>query len=270
MPAPFDIAEGVRGIEALWTLDGTFALNDRDDDAYFDLGKISGLFSGADHEDPRAKKVGRPGENFYPTSAAGKTVVLEGQLRATTLPGMRTFGTALRGVLAELRREIAVDIAPHPDIGGAAARFYCRALQHDLDDVQEVIAWRRRGPIGLRLSDPRVYFPSLAVDVVGSPAAVTNVGSAPVDPVLTLAGADGDVTVTDGTHTLSFRTGGSGTLVVDFAARTAKLGANNVELVVADSDWWDSFVDGIAPGASVSIAQAGATSVRVQFTPAAW
>ncbi len=269
MPDMFTIDEGVLGIEGLWTLNGSFALNDRTSD-HFDISKIVGLFSGADHEDPRASRVGRPGEHFYPTSPLGKTVVVEGQFRAATLPGMRAFTRELRCILADLRTEIAVSIEPHEDLGGPAGVFAGRAMQGDMDDWQEVAAWRRRHVLGLRLSDPRVYFPSLAVDVTGSPAAVTNVGSAPVDPVLTLAGADGDVTVTDGTRTLSFQTGASGTLVIDFAARTAKIGDLNSKLVVADSDWWDSFVDGIAPGAAVSIAQTGATNVRVQFTPAAW
>lgn len=268
MPDLFDIDSGALGIEAIWTLNGSLVLNDPAADAHVQLIKVTGLHALPDHEDPSAPKVGRIGEHLYPTSPGGKTAVVTGAMRAVSLPALRAFGRALMGELTRFSTTSYVDIAPHADLGGPAGRFYGRPLQLDPDDYQRLVSWSRDVVIGWRLHDPRVYFPSLAVDVTGSPAVVTNAGSAPADPVLTLAGAAGDITVSDGTHTLVFRNVPAGTLVIDFAARTAKVGAVNCELVVATSDWWDSFVDGIAGGATVSIAETGATSVRVQFTPA--
>lgn len=274
MPDLFDIDSGVLGIEALWTWDDALLLNDQTAADHFHISKVTGLLGGADHEDPRAKKVGRIGENVYPTSPGGVTVVLEGELRSQTLPGLRSFGRALRGAFADLRAERPMDIAPHVDLGGPTGRFHARQLPDGLtlDDIQQTTRWSRKATLGLRLSDPRVYFSALAVDVTGDPAIVTNPGSAPADPILILAGASGNVTVDNGTNTLSFTGVPSGTLIIDFAARTARIfGGDNVQLVVADSDWWDSFVDGIPAGAtSLAINQTGATSVQVTFTPADW
>lgn len=271
MPDLFDIDTGALGIEALWTLNGSLALNDPTADAHMHLSKVSGLFSLPEHEDPSAPKVGRIGLNAYPTSPGGKSPIVTGHMRAVSLPALRAFGGALRAELTKFSTTSYVDIAPHADVGGPTGRFYCRPLQLDEDDLQALVSWSRDAVIGWRMHDPRVYFPDLAVDVSGNPAIVTNPGSAPADPVITLAGAAGDVTVTDTVHSLVFRNVPSGTMVIDFAARTAKVGAANCELVVADSDWWDSFVDGISGHATtIGIGQTGATGVQVQFTPAAW
>lgn len=271
MPDLFDIDSGALGIEALWTLNGSLLLNDPTAEAHMHLSKVSGLFSLAEQEDPSAPKVGRIGLTPYPTSPGGKTTILTGSMRAVSLPALRSFGRALRAELTKFASTSYIDIAPHASVGGPTGRIYGRPLQLDEDDLQALLSWSRAAVIGWRMHDPRIYFPALAVDVTGDPAIVTNPGSAPADPVLTLAGASGDVTVTDGTHTLVFTNVPSGTMVIDFAARSAKVGTDNCQLVVAASDWWDSFVDGIAGYATtIGIGQTGASSVRVQFTPAVW
>lgn len=168
-----------------------------------------------------------------------------------------------------------MSVAAHADLGGLTGTFTARALALTMDEVQATTLWRRPFALSLRLPDPRVYFPSLAVDVThATAAAVTNSGTAPADPVITIESVSaGTVSITDGTRDLVFTVApaeAGGDLIVDFAARTAKVGTAHVELVVADSDWWDSFVDGIAPGATVTVTQAGGTSVQVQFTPATW
>jgi hypothetical protein len=271
MPDLFDIDDGILGIEALWTWNG-WLWTDRQADEHVHLIKLVGPHDGPDHADPRAPKIGRIGERAFPTSSLGVTYVFEGEARAKTLPGLRAFGTMLRAAFADVRSEGEMSVQAHADLGGPAGVFHARRMPGGLQmpDRQGTVRWSRPFTLGLRLSDPRVYFPALAVDVTGSPAAVTNVGTAPADPLLTLAGAAGDVVVTDGTRTLTFVDVPAGTMVIDFAARTAKVGAVHCKLVVADSDWWDSHVDGIAAGATVSIAETGATSVRVQFTPAVW
>ncbi len=266
--AVFDTGDGVLGIEGLWTWNGSFDLNDREATAYFDISKAVGLHSGAEYEPSTSKKVGRIGMNFHPTSPGGKTIVLEGKTKADSLPLMRAFGRTMRSHFSRVSSLGYMEIAPHADLGGPTARFYAQPMTPEIDDVQAYVRWVRSPVIGFRLYDPRIYWPSLAVDTTGSPAAVTNIGIAPADPILTLAGASGTVVVSDGTHALTFINVPSGSLVIDFSARTAKVGAVNCQLNVAASNWWDSHVDGIAPGASVSISETGATSVRVQFTPA--
>jgi hypothetical protein len=162
-------------------------------------------------------------------------------------------------------------IAPNVAVGGPTGGINCRMVALLMDEAQQTSYWRRPFILSLRASDPRVYFPSLAVDETGSSSvSVTNDGSAPADPVVTITGASADVTLSDGTHTLTWTDVPSGTLIVDFAKRTAKVGTDHAPLVVASSDWWDSFVDGVAPGATVTIAQTGGSGIEVEFTPAVW
>jgi len=278
MSPAFVIGDGVLGTEAIWTPTpnaGPVTLNDQGArPEWIKLRRITGLFDGPDHETPADKYPGRIGESFRPSSAGGKTVVLEGEVRSTTLQGLRSKGRALRATFAPAATQATMSVAPNATIGGPAGTFTYRPLSPGviMDDEQASIFWRRAFQLSLRLSDPRVYFPSLAVDVTHATAAVvTNAGSAPADPVVTVTvTATGTKTISDGTRTLSFLAVPVGSLVVDFAKRTAKVGTVNVQLDVAASAWWDSHVEGIAGGATRTITQTGGTQVRVQFTPAAW
>jgi hypothetical protein len=272
MPDLFDIDSGVLGLEAIWTWSGGFVLNDQSDiPEWVIVQRVTGLFDGPDHEAPADKRVGRIGENFRPASAGGKTIVIEGEARSESLAGLRSMCRAMRGAFSVTSVEGVMAIAPNAALGGPTGGLNCRPIALQMDEVQATHAWRRPFILSLRASDPRVYFPDLAVDESDASAAVvTNDGSAPADPVVTITGASGDVTLTDGTRVLTFTDVPSGTLVVDFAARTAKVGSAHAPLVVADSDWWDSFVDGIAPGATVTITQTGGSGVQVQFFPAVW
>jgi hypothetical protein len=269
----FDIDSGVLGLEAIWTWSvGSFVLNDQAaKPEWFVITRVTGLFDGPDHESPADKRVGRIGENFRPASAGGKTIVIEGEARSLTIDGLRTMCRGLRGAFAPQAVEGVMAIAPNAAVGGPTGGINCRPIALQMDEVQATQTWRRPFILSLRASDPRVYFPSLAVDETGSSSvSVTNDGSAPADPVVTITGASGAVTLSDGTRTLTWADVPSGTLIVDFAKRTAKVGTDHAPLVVASSDWWDSFVDGIAPGATVTIAQTGGTGIEVQFTPAVW
>jgi hypothetical protein len=269
----FDIDSGVLGLEAIWTWSvGSFVLNDQAaKPEWLIIQRVTGLFDGPDHEAPADKRVGRIGENFRPASAGGKTVVIEGEARSLTLEGLRSMCRGMRAAFAPQAVEGVMAIAPNVALGGPTGGISCRPIALQMDEIQANDTWRRPFILSLRASDPRVYFPSLAVDETGSSSAsVTNDGSAPADPVVTITGASGDVTVSDGTRTLTFVDVPSGTLIVDFAKRTAKVGSDFAPLVVASSDWWDSFVDGIAPGATVTITQTGGTGIEVEFTPAVW
>jgi len=270
----FTIDSGVLGLEAVWTPSpGTVVLNNQAaQPEWIRLSQITGLFDGPDHETPADKKIGRVGELFRPSSPGGKTVVLEGEIRVNTLANLRATGRALRATFAQAATEATMSLAPNAAIGGPTGTFTYRPLALTMDEVQPTQYWRRPFQLSLRLSDPRVYFPSLAVDVTHATAAVvTNAGSAPADPVVTVTvTATGTKTISDGTRTLTFLAVPVGSLVVDFAKRTAKVGAVNVQLDVAASTWWDSHVEGIAGNTTKTITQTGGTQVRVQFTPAAW
>jgi hypothetical protein len=267
----YDITHGAGGLWEVhrWTSAGglVFDLNVQDvtEGAFVD--QITGLHALPDHEDPRTKRVGRTGENRAPRSFGGKTVVYTGEIRGATLPLMRLTRTQMRAAFADLRLG-TMELLVHADVGGPTGTFTADVLELDPPEVQSSNYYRRSFTLGMRLSDPRIYFPSLAVAVTD--AAVTNVGTAPADPVITIAGVSGAVTVTDGTHTLALLAAPAGTLILDFAARTAKVGTDHVEIDVAASNWWGANVDGIAPGATVTVTQTGGTSAQVQFTPAVW
>lgn len=265
---PYTIAHGVLGLEGIHTLAGV-ALSP----PLYRLKELPGLHDLADREDPRTKKVGRPGENDYDASEGGKTVGYVGDLDAGDPATLLASGQALRAALA--RGLITITVVPNPldpfaDVASPTWQYTAKTLSAIIPDTWAKLRFTREFTLMLRMSDPRFYVPAAAVDVTGDPAVVTNLGDAPADPVITIAGASGDVTVTDGTHTLTFRNCPSGSLVLDFAEHTAMVGSAHVELVPADSDWWDSFVDGIEGGAAVTIAQTGGSSVRVQFTPGSW
>lgn len=265
----FDISHGAGGLWEVHRWNDSLSMNVQDVADQIRINRITGLTALPDHEDPRDRKTGRIGESPRPASFAGKTVVYEGELRAATVPLLRQQRTALLAAFANLAHDGYMELIPDAVAGGPTAVFFARVLQLDPPEEQTSRYFRRDFTLALRLGDPRIYYPSLAVDETASPATVTNPGSAPSDPILTVAGASGTVTVSNGASTLKFRNCPSGSLVIDFGARSAKVGSTPVELVVADSDWWDSHVAGIPPGVS-TISQTGGSSVRVQFTPATW
>lgn len=277
MPDLFDITHGAGGLWEIHTWNSALALNaaqvDEEDDPVVDriiVTRITGLHSLPERADPRASKVGRIGEFAYPTSWLGKTVVYEGLIQASSTASLRLQRAALLAAFSDPALEGQMDIDIAGDVGGPPSRFYAKPMQ--LDVVDEIPSdgapFNRVFTLGLRLSDPRIYFPSL--EVSGPGASVVNPGTAPADPIITVAGASGDVVVSDGSRTLTFVNCPSGSLVIDFAARAAQVGSTLVELVPATSDWWDSHVPGIAGGATVAITQSGGSSVAVTFLPADW
>ncbi|MGZ6587110.1 MAG: hypothetical protein ACXVHX_22705 [Solirubrobacteraceae bacterium] len=269
----FGIDDGAGGLWEYHQWNGGIILNGAAgaDPRYF-VERIRGLHALPERSDPRNPRVARVGENAYPTNSLGKTVTYEGEILASTVAVLRNARTLMLADFSDTVSEGYMDLLPQTSDDSPVGRFYAKVLSLDIDDdvTNDGSLFRRAYSLALRLGDPRIYYPALAVDVSGNPASVTNSGSAPVDPTVTVSGASGDVTISDGTHVLTFANVPSGSLVVNFANRTAKVGTTHAELVVASSDWWDRFTDGISAGATVSIAQTGGTGVRVQFTPATW
>jgi hypothetical protein len=273
MPDLFDISHGAGGIWELHKWNGSLELNTEieDGDGYLLSSIDPGFGALAEIPNRTNSKVGRPGENFNPASPGGITRVYKGEIRGANTPSLRHLRTALIAAFGDTTTYGTMDLIPFVGIGdnSPTARFYAVVLS--LDPPEEITSNRfdRDFTLVLRQVDPRIYYLELAVDETGNPATFTNPGSAPSDPVLHVAGASGTVVVSDGTRTLTFRNCPSGTLDIDFGARTAKVGAAPVELVTPSSDWWDSHVPGIPPGAG-SISQTGGSSVRVTFIPATW
>lgn len=272
MTTVYDITHGAGGLWEVFLWDDLFELNTQAGRDRIRIDRITGLHSLPDTTDPRAVRVGRIGENTYPSSFAGKTVVIEGEIVASSVALLRAMRTEFVAAFADTISEHTMGLVPQASAYHVSptAYFTCKVLALEVGPEEQISnQYTRPFVLSLRLADPRIYYPALGVDVTGDPAAFTNAGDAPVDPVLRVAGASGDVAVSDGTHTLTFRNCPSGTLDIDFVARTAKVGAAHVELVVSASDWWDSHVPGIPPGPG-SISQIGGTSVRVMFDPATW
>lgn len=277
----FDITHGAGGLFEVHKWNNSLELNTEltaaGDDRYF-IETISPGFGGlAEIPDPTTPKVGRPGVNFRPTERGAITRIYKGEIQSDSVPGFRALRTTLAGAFADTTTYGTMDLIPqyepvYPAVDNSpTARYYAIPLY--LDPPEEITSQRFKRDFTLALLqiDPRVYFLGLAVDQTSIyPLSVTNPGNAPADPILHVAGASGTVTVSDGTHTLTFLNCPSGTLDIDFGQRTAKVGATPVQLDVANSDWWDSHVPGIAGDTTVTVTQTGGTSIRVTFIPASW
>lgn len=279
MTTVYDITHGSGGLWEVHLWDGGFELNLQSGVDRIWIERISGLHALPDKDDPRSPRVGRIGENSYPSSPDGKTVTYEGELQASTLPLLRRMRTEFVAAFSPDESndgERTMELFPQADAYHVSptAFFTAKVLGLEVGPEEQTSNHRyvRRFVLSLRLSDPRIYYEGLGVDVTHATAAVvTNVGDAPVEPYVNVVVASpGTVTISDGTYTLSFLNVPAGTLLVSFGDRTARVGSTPVELDVPNSDWWDSHVRGIPARSTKTITQTGGTSVRVTFTPATW
>lgn len=257
-----------------WTSAGgvVVELNVQDDAVGARVDQLPRLNGSPDREDPRDKVPGQHGEYDYDRSLGGKTNTLSGALFGPSLEDMRLFRTSMAAAFADTRPG-TMEIIPHASTGGPTGVYTARVIDYDVPEVQTSHRFDREYTLIQRLSDPRIYFPSLAVDESDSTAVeVTNTGHAEARPIITVAGVSGDVSITDGASTLVFKNAPAGDIVIDFNIDVLEgmVDGDPVELDVAASDWWNDFVDGIAGNATVTISQTGGTSIRVQFTPAVW
>lgn len=272
----FTIAHGAGGLWEVLKWNDDLELNtevDAGEDVYWLESITPGFGSLPDRPDRTTPKVDRIGENFRPVSPSGITRVLKGEIWAHDTDSLREMRTDLATAFAPTDSYGTMDLIPQVPMGDTSptARFYAVTLYLDIPEEITSYEFRREFTLGLRQIDPRVYYLGLQVDETSIyPLTVTNPGSAPADPIIRVLGAADDVVVSDGTHTLTFRNCPAGDLVIDFTDRSAKVGSTPVELVVASSDWWDSQVEGIAGGATVTITQTGGTGLRVQLVPATW
>ncbi len=153
---PYRIGHGVLGLQGLHELAGAVVLNGPG----YRLAEIPGLHDLPDREDPRTAKVGRPGENDYPTSPLGKTVSYNGELEGSSVLAMLEAGQALRNVLADTRAPLEILVSPHEDDPNADEdsptwSYTAKVLLANVPDTWEKLRWTRKFQVGLRMSDAR-------------------------------------------------------------------------------------------------------------------
>lgn len=291
------IEQGILGLEAYFVWNGSTVLHGQTLPRAR-VTKIQGLHSLPDADDNRASRTAAIGEVAYPSLARGKTIVYEGVLQAATLSDLRELEASLRSAFADRSNEGSMAHVPYEDYIGEGGDdgywFYtARVLQLDVPEEQLFDAtavpspYQRPFTLGLRMSDPRVYWnEEVSEGPDSSDVTVENLGIAPTDPVVEV-GITGtglhDVTISsDAPHQLELvdvdLTGlGAGRIVFDFAARTIEfittVGAEVTDIAysldVATSDWWDAGIPGLSPGQS-TVEQSGGDDITVTFRHASW
>lgn len=188
------------------------------------------------------------------------------------LAGIEDYIDELRGAFAERGRTGLLVVTPWDGLGSDVWATEARILDFSGDELQsrspyaQPSPWLRDLLLSLRQIDGRWYWwnesgtlaAPMAFGEGDDAVVVTNSGTAPTEPSIAVAGVtDGDdihigrdATSEYPEQSLWFRGLPTGTLSVDFALRTAKVGSTDVtdKLDAADSDWWDPGVPGIPPG----------------------
>lgn len=264
--SPLTLADGPPGLEATheWELLGR-ALNDVVGTLpRYKLTKITGYNSLGEIEDLRDVNTGRVGETAYPSVMRGKTITYEGVVEAQSYEQLRSLSSALRGAFADTWAEHRMVVNPYTGWGSQQFAFWARTMALDMDEEQTFAGtavpspWQRAFTLSVRMSDPRRYAWPTPVDAVaGTSQVVTNLGTAPSDPVITLTGITdpSDVWVrnlTIGTELFFRELPVTADVVIDFHNRKiTQAGYPNDQsglLLPSSSDWWNEGVPGIAPG----------------------
>jgi hypothetical protein len=235
---------------------------------------INGLHSLPDRADSTSPKVGRLGENLFPTEPARQDRHLQRRDPGQQHRDLRALRTAMLAAFADTTTYGTMDLISQYE------PVYPGRQQPDRPVLRTGPAARDPGGADQQPLHPRVparpapdrpahLLPRLWLSTRPSiyPLSCDEPRQRPVDPVIHIAAASGTVTVSDGTHTLTFRNCPSGTLDIDFRSAPPRSAATPSSSS-PPLDWWDSHVPGIAGGATVTITQTGGTSVRVTFVPA--
>ena len=308
MLAPATLIEGVLGLEAFHTFAApgcpAVTLNDRSTVAVatlpdgtiqrdvlprYKVRRITGLRSRPDADDTREPVRGGIGELVYPSLQRGKTVVYEGSVEALSLESLRAATTTLLAAFSNTSSEGTMTVSPPAGRGGVSWSYVARSLACDIDDVQDrgpraVYRWARNFTLSVRQGDPRYYTAGVNVGgASGATVGVTNLGTAPSEPVFTLAGPIAPPVTIErlgpDPRQLVFATSiawlainAGKHLVVEFGRRpraySPEAGGDFAALLTFASNWWDEGVGGILPGAQ-DIKVTGA-AWAVAFNHASW
>lgn len=286
---PVAVADGILGKEAvhIWTpfTGAALALNNLGATPRYMFETITGLHDLPDADNFRSNRIAAIGELTHPSGVRGKTVVYEGVIQARNSQEMRAMSNAMRTAFSERSREGTMTAVPHVAYGSEYHAYTARVESLKIDDSDIVIndghprsVYQRGFMLSLRQSDPRYYLPAHAVSEESDSGSVnvTNIGSAHVDPIITIGGAFGTTAIgRQGGPVLvvDLTTGDVEELVFDFWARTVTVnnGETDVssQINVMSSNWWDALVEGIPKGDSL-VSHVGGTFITVEFTPASW
>lgn len=255
---------------------------------------ITGLFDTADHADKREDRTAQIGESLYPTYPRGKTVVYKGELEAISEPALNRLRQQMRAAFAAgMSTPRLMEIIPNPAFGDDVWGYIARVLPGGLTIDERIYrtfghprgAYARTFQLSVRMQDPRFLLTSawqqFLNHAAGSYLTVPNY-DAPADPKFTITVPAGlpDVTLRSntvvapsGTARLRFLAVPAGELVVDFTqgSRFARLGGVDAMgyFDSAYSNWWDEFIDGLAPGNNDVTVQ-GAGVWDIEYFPRCW
>ncbi len=286
---PVAVADGILGKEAvhIWTpySGAALALNNLEATPRYKFDDITGLHDLPDADNFRSNRIAAIGELTHPSGVRGKTVVYEGVIQARNSQEMRAMSNAMRLAFSERSLEGTMTAVPHASYGTEYHAYTARVESLKIDDKDVVVndghprsVYQRGFVLALRQSDPRYYLPAHSVneDSDAGSVNVTNIGTAHVDPIITIGGAFGVTAIgRQGGPVLvvNLTTGDVEELVFDFWARTITVndGETDVsaQIDVMSSNWWDAHVQGIPPGNSL-VSHVGGTFLTVEFTPASW
>jgi hypothetical protein len=255
---------------------------------------IDGLFDTADHNDKREDRTAQIGETVYPNYPRGKTVLYKGELEAANEAGLNRLRQQMRAAFAAgMSTPRLIDIIPDAAYGSDVWSYFARVLPGGLSIPEKVYrsrfhphgAFARTFQLSLRMLDSRFLltsgYQSFAGNTAGVYHAVPNY-DAPADPKFTVTVPSGLPDVTLRSNTVSAPSGlarlrflavPAGSLVVDFTqgSRFATIAGNDAipYLDTAYSNWWDEFIDGLAPGSN-SVTAEGAGLWKVEYFPRCW
>lgn len=247
--------------------------------------RMPGFRSLPEADDNREQRTARIGSTVLPSLVRDKTFTVDGKLQAANMTDLRGLERQMLAAFGERNVEgtwSAIPLAAWDPVNGAtdywqaSMRVMAYEPQTDFPAGLNALpsAYQLPFVLTMRMSDPRWFWTDAATATHASSATATNLGSAPADPTITVAGASGTVTITNTTvdnRQLVFLGLPSGSLVIDFDARTALIGASDAlpYLDTYESDWWDIGIPGLRSGAN-TITQSGGTSVTVDWQHAAW
>lgn len=273
---------------------------------WYKIDRITGLYSLGDLDNFVQPSEGRFGEVAYPSLTRGKTITYEGRVCAPSLEKLREGHNNLRFWLMGME---GVPVFPHErgpgkrdtdisifaESAGEGWMSYCRIMAFESDEEQtrgptrQPTMWQREFTLTVRQYDPRFYsFPALSDDAPDdADIVVTNIGNADTQRMaITVYGPLNDLVLRNDTidKELSFEA-----LDIDLGERlivswnqrgvvrpnqAEPVNSPNISklgnMVTIDSNWWDAFAEGIAPGANTLQVSAAPNGWKVDWQHAIW
>lgn len=250
---------------------------------YIRFKRMPGFRALPEADDNRQPRTARVGENVMPSMVRGKTFTVEGLIQAASMAELRQMEWAMSAALGERDLEGTWSTLPHSAYGSQAAYWQAamRVMQYEPDEEFTIAPDAALGPyqlhflLGMRMSDPRwTWSAAPAAATGGGSATAVNLGNAPAEPIITVSGAGTNVSIGNDQLNKGLRfegMSGGGSLVVNFAARTATLAGVDAApyLDSYDSTWWDRGVPGLRPGSN-DITQTGGSGLSVAWRHTAW